>query len=546
MLDIIRRRVEAHPKWSLALITVCVLLPFLGKPFNIDDPLFIWIARQIHVHPADPYGFNVEWGWHAFPMYDVTENPPLVCYYVALAAGVVGWSEIALHFAFLLAPLAVILGTYRLARRFCTSPMTAALATLFTPALLASSTTVMCDVPMLAFWIWAVAFWIEGLEENDFGKLFGAACLVALAQLSKYFGVCLVPLLAAYGILMKRRASWSMSFLLIPIIVFCLYQMVMHRRYDLYPLFGAIDYSLARENTPFAFGSSCLIGLGFTGGCMAVVLFFAPLLWRKRGASISAFAAFAGCAFVLARAYLEKYRFLQGHLRVSAEIQLALWAAAGVLALALAAEDLLARRDAKSLLLALWVGGTFVFAAYLNWSINARSVLPMAPAIGILIARRLERNFPGPSFPVSRVGLCLATSAAFSLVIAEADCLTALAIRQNARAVGATYAKTRQLWFQGHWGFQFYMQQFGARPLDFKNDSLKPGDLVAIPSNNTNLLPPGPGKADLLEIYSEPGPPALATLSETLGASFYSSALGPLPFAFGPVPPEIVSIYSLR
>jgi len=286
--------------------------------------------------------------------------------------------------------------------------------------------------------------------------------------------------------------------------------------------------------------------LAFTGGCMAPVLFFAPLLWRKRGASLSAFAVLAACAFVLVRPCLEKYLSLEGQLRVSAEIQTALWAAAGALALVLVVEDLVAGRDAKSLLLALWVGGTFVFAAYLNWTINARSILPMAPAIGILIARRLERNFSGASFPVSRVALCLAVCAAFALVIAEADCLTALAVRQNARAIGATYGKKMRLWFQGHWGFQFYMEQAGARPLDFKNGSLKPEDLVAIPSNNTILLPPGPGKAVLLEIYSEPGPPAFATVSQTLGASFYSSALGPLPFAFGPVPPEMVSIYSLR
>ncbi len=52
-------------------------------------------------------------------MWRVTENPPLASYYLALAAGIFGWSEIALHFAFLLPALAVILGTHRLARHFC-------------------------------------------------------------------------------------------------------------------------------------------------------------------------------------------------------------------------------------------------------------------------------------------------------------------------------------------------------------------------------------------------------------------------------------------
>ena len=180
MLESIASRLAANPQRTLALLTIAVLLPFVSKPFNMDDPLFIWAAHQIQAHPADPFGFNVEWYWREFPMWKVTENPPLAAYYIALAAGCIGWSEIALHLAFLLPALAAILGTFRLARHFCNMPMTAALAVLFTPAFLVSSTTIMCDVPMLAFWVWAVVFWVEGLEKNCSWRLFAAGCLIAL------------------------------------------------------------------------------------------------------------------------------------------------------------------------------------------------------------------------------------------------------------------------------------------------------------------------------------------------------------------------------
>jgi hypothetical protein len=52
-----------HPFWTLTILTVVVLGPFLAKPFNMDDPLFLMAARHIQAHPADPYGFKVEWGW---------------------------------------------------------------------------------------------------------------------------------------------------------------------------------------------------------------------------------------------------------------------------------------------------------------------------------------------------------------------------------------------------------------------------------------------------------------------------------------------------
>ena len=73
-----------------------------------------------------------------------------------------------------------------------------------------------------------------------------------------------------------------------------------------------------------------------------------------------------------------------------AAVQAAALIVTGVSVLAAAAVDLYRRRDAGSVLLAAWVAGTFVFATYLNWSVTARTLLPMAPAVAILIVRRLE------------------------------------------------------------------------------------------------------------------------------------------------------------
>ena len=69
-------------------------------------------------------------------MYEVSKNPPLGGYYIALAAELFGWSEVALHRAFLL-PAAVSAGlSYSLARRLCSRPLEAALIGVATPAFL--------------------------------------------------------------------------------------------------------------------------------------------------------------------------------------------------------------------------------------------------------------------------------------------------------------------------------------------------------------------------------------------------------------------------
>jgi 4-amino-4-deoxy-L-arabinose transferase-like glycosyltransferase len=549
-LNKISRWFVLHPHWALTLAVLAVLGPFLAKPFNIDDPLFIWTARQIHAHPSNPYGFDVEWGWTAFPMWKVTENPPLASYYLAAAAGVFGWSEIALHFAFLLPALAVVLGTYRLARHFCHQPALAALATLFTPVFLVSSLTVMCDVTLLAFWVWAVAFWVEGMEQKNFWKLFIAGLLIALAEMTKYYGACLIPLLAAYSLMSRRRVGQWAQFLLIPLAVLCAYQYVTQAAYGSSLLSRAMDYaSFSQDLFAISKMHTGLVALAFTGGCLAVAAFFVPLLWRLR--ELAAFAGGAGLilfALVLDGETWKRHGPALGLPRISVEIQFVFWATIGLSVLALAVADLVRRRDAHAWLLGLWVLGTFVFAAFCNWTVNARSLLPMSPAVGILIARRLGRGIPTGGGPCSRGGvLSLAASASLAVWVTWSDFSLAVAVRQCAEKVCVRYGReTGTLWFQGHWGFQYYMQSFGVSALDVKHSPLRPGDGLAVPSNNTNPLPPNPERAELLEVLTVPGPRWLTTWNTATGAGFYASVWGPLPFTFGRVPPEGASVYVLK
>ena len=79
----------------------------------------------------------------------------------------------------------------------------------------------------------------------------------------------------------------------------------------------------------------------------------------------------------------------------------------------------------------------------------------------------------------------------------------------------------------------------GALSVDAHDFQICPGDLVAVPENNLRFagFPPDMSfqKEAVLEL---PNPSGAAVLSWQMGAGFYSSYWGPLPFAFGPVPPE--------
>ena len=190
----------------------------------MDDTLFIWTAKHIVEKPLDPYGFPVVWYRTAMPMSEVMENPPLAAYYGAAAGYAVGWSEYALHLAFFLPALAVVLGVYQLARELTSSPLLAGIITLVTPGFLVSSTGIMSDVPMLALWMIAIILWRWGLKEGRPLYLASSGLLIGACALTKYFGVCLVPLLLLYSIWKKKGLGVRALYLLIPIAILGGYQ----------------------------------------------------------------------------------------------------------------------------------------------------------------------------------------------------------------------------------------------------------------------------------------------------------------------------------
>lgn len=120
--------------------------------------------------------------------------------------------------------------------------------------------------------------------------------------------------------------------------------------------------------------------------------------------------------------------------------------------IAIACADLLESRSAESYLLFLWVLGTFVFASFFNWVINGRSILPMAPAVGILLARRIEQHTVSYSGKKHRYLLCaLIPAGAIALLVTWSDYNLANISRDVAKKICNKYGNGGgTLWFQGH------------------------------------------------------------------------------------------------
>jgi 4-amino-4-deoxy-L-arabinose transferase-like glycosyltransferase len=538
------------PIVQLVVIVVALLAPFVNRPFHIDDPLFIWAARNIQVHPADPYAFTVNWYGTEMPMAEVTKNPPLASYYIAIAASLFGWSEAALHIASMLPALLVAIGTYLLARRLCANPLPATLAAICTPVFVVSSVTVMGDVLMVAFWVFAVYLWTEGLDANSHVRLALASALVAASALTKYFGMTLIPLLLLYSVARQRRlGTWVWHFG-IPVAVLAWYQWITGRLYGRGLLFDAASYATEWHGTFEKLSlAKVLVALAFTGGCLASVVVFTRQLW-SRSAIVAGVAIAAVLTVVVASAsHLGRFVLpVDRSARWLLAAQVGTWATAGLGMLVLSTLDLQRRRDAEALLLCLWIVGTFLFAGFVNWTTNGRSILPMIIPTGILISRRLETNTrSGSALTWRRTAVPLAAAAILSFLVAWADTSFAIASRTAASRIRAAHSdRTYTLWFQGHWGFQYYMEQLGAKAIDVTRSQLRPGDVVAVPGLNSNVYPMPPERTRVLETFDLPTLGWLATMNLGVGAGFYTDEGGPLPFAVGPVQPERFAVLEIR
>lgn len=535
-----RREVLAR-SFLVAALTTAFLVPFLDKAYHIDDPLFVWAGQHIQRAPWDFYGFQVNWYLYEEPMHVVMKNPPLAAYLHAATSSLLGWNEPALHGAMLVFAILATLGTFALAARFEVAPLLATSAAVLTPVFVVSGTQVMCDMLLLALWVWSLYLWAVGLERDSAPCLAAGVVLAGGAFLAKYFGLALLGLLIVEWAGRSDRRWRHLPWLVVPLAVVIGYEAWTYSLYGKCLFMDASFYSTSGKTAnPLKLMRETATNFAFVGGCLVS----APLIRILTSARALAYGILAaGCSSLLLIVMDPVVMFGirdEAGINWSLVAQWSLLASAGGYVLWLAGEEWWRRRDRLSVLLACWLFGTFAFVACLNWSVTARNLLPAAPAVGMLAARRFGQIHDGRRLGI---GAALVLSGALSFAVAWSDAERADADRRAAgilveRVRAATGVEPPSILFQGHWGFQYYLEQLGCVPLNYGKIVIHPGQIVLMPLDNTNVLNLPPEKVKLIDTLLLDSFPILTTSSRPLSAGFYSSSVGKLPFAFGKVPPR--------
>jgi hypothetical protein len=215
-----------------------------------------------------------------------------------------------------------------------------------------------------------------------------------------------------------------------------------------------------------------------------------------------------------------------------AEIAVAALAGSALLVVAIVAW--IEKPSADSTLLGLWLFGTVFFVAVVNWTVNARVLLPCAVPALLLATRWIElRPWPGA---IKWMRVAVVPTCVVSLLVGLADQEFANANRDFARETVQPYlARGERVWFTGHWGLQYYLEELGARPLDQSNQLFRFGDLLIYPAFNANLdLESVPAEFRELEtVVVKPNTYWFHTVSPFAQAGFYFSEVSSLPYNVG-------------
>ena len=486
-------------QWWSGPTGLAVLLTTLNaaKPAAVDDTAYLLLARHIAAHPADPYGVELFWYRVPEPATHIL-LPPVLPYWLAAGVRLVGDNVVLLKLW--LFPFALVLAhaLAALLRRFAPGLDRKGLPPLVLGPGILPLFGVMLDVPALALGVAAVAVLTGTRDGPGLGRAVLAGLLAGLAVETKYSLLTLPAVLAWYALLSRRVLAGGAS-VAAAAAVFGGWELLMAAGYgESHFLHHAGEQ---RANAANGIGEIVrekwrlfqpmlghLGGLGVGAGLVAAAAVGSPR-WALTLAAVAVALGATAVALVPAEMAVLVGTY---HATVKLDLTTAVFVTAGsltALSVLAACGRLVVGRprwDRDSWFLAGWLAVELVGYFALTPFPAGRRVIGLAAVGGIVALRAAALAGPGrvpgwvPGFGVA-AGLAL-----FGLDLWDALPEKVLAQRA-ARLTGP--AGPHAVWYNGHWGFQYYCDREGMSPVVPSSGSeddppptrLRAGDYLVFP-----------------------------------------------------------------
>ncbi len=490
----------------MTALVLALRLPFLNQPIQGDDLYYLYGAEHAQIEPLHPnhtqYLFRGE-------MVDMRGNshPPLNSWILGGLLAVFGdVKEVPFHLAYTFFSWMAAMSMLALARRFTQQPLLATVVFCAVPAFVVNGNSLEADLPFLAFWMAAVARFVDAVDSKSMRLLAGSIVASALASLAAYQAIFLTPILGLY--LYQKRREWTAGWLaaFAAPVALGVYQLWERATLGAMPAAVLAGYMRSYHFDALAQtvrGAAALVVHLAWMVSPLIVLFLVPRGSRRLW-------IVAGIAGVAAASYDANPLF---------------WAsfALGAWILGWSVEQALRKEGMQKSFPAAWLVLFFAPAMAVFFAGSARYLLPAAAPLAILAVNKSRK-------PIVIMGVAL--ELALSVGLAAVNYQHWDAYRRLASAVSEE-AAGRRVWVNADGGERYYFESDGAVALP-KNASVEPGDIL-VSSTLAGGVPAGTPLAPLSETEIQPGLPLRLISLE--GRSAYSfGSRGLLPFELSNTP----------
>lgn len=456
-------------RWAWLLAAILTLLNAI-KPAVVDDTAYLFFARHVAQQPADPYGFALFWNTAPQPAMEIL-MPPVLPYW--LAVGISLFGEHLFLLKLWLFPFAWLLcrATAWLVARFTPGQEVSGLVVIvLSPAVLVLF-NFMLDVPALALGTAALATFIWGCDHRRLGPIVGAGLLAGFAMQTKY-SLLILPLVLIWYALLHRRWFEAIVAVAVSCVVFWGWECWLMQKYGqshflfhvkgssddsgglsdairmrvslVQPLLGQFGGLMVGVSLCVAAGTRLKLAIGMAMVCVSLLI---PILLLPHGRWPSAALTFQIFGLLILVNYSD-----------------AIWRLCRNVGF----------RDSAFLMG--WILLESAGALGLSPFPAARRMLGVCFAMSLLGGRAVSIN--GRSPRIAAIG-----SVFFTLSFFAVDCWDAQPEKVLAERVAevARPVSGSTVWFSGHWGFQYYCDRAGMKPVLPGQSKLMPGDWLVYP-----------------------------------------------------------------
>jgi len=513
------------------LLATLILFPFLGKAFTIDDTVFLFEARHALVDPLHPTAFEMTWEHAPDRVSRMVPTGPVMAW-LLVPSVLAGGSEWLAHAVQLVMLWIAILATVSLAFRLGLPSVWATASGMLLvamPAVLGMAGTAMPDVSAMAFGIAGIERFVAWNGDRRLHQGIAAALFLGIAPLARshnvaIFGVGVLFLVRdVFSISAWKSRSWT-SWL--PLIIAPLISASVHAvTNDPVPNAGSIVEAAIRYSSTARITSNSIAYATHWVLALPFALPWTVLRWREilRRPMVILSASMAAIGLLF-----------QTHLG-NAPYALAPVVGLGVLAIVDVLEDSWLRRDGLQFALGIWL--LIPLSAVVYAHLPSKYLLVSAPAAALLMGRKLSSRGGRISWLV--LGTTILFGVGLGVAILRADAAFAgLGKRAATELIAPRIAAGRQVWFVGRWGFQWYAEKAGARPVTLTSPYPAPGDVVVVSvasaRSDAVLGMIGARYSNLTFVaHLEDSRPGGRIMNKRLGAGFYSNVSGYWPWVWG-------------